>query len=206
MKAFQLKDDIYWVGAIDWAVRDFHGYVTQRGTSYNNYLIMDDEPTLIDTVKCDFGDITVRNIQSIVDPAQIKHVVINHIENDHVTSLDRIMSLAPDATIYMTEKGKKGIGRFYDISRWNIKVVKTGDTLTIGKRTLRFVETAMLHWPDSMMTYCEEDKVLFSQDASASTLPRLPGSTTNSSPTFPRRNWTTRWSTTMPTSSCLSAR
>ena len=123
MKAFLLKDDIYWVGAIDWAVRDFHGYVTQRGTSYNNYLIMDDEPTLIDTVKSDFGDITVRNIQGIVDPALIKHVVINHIENDHVTSLDRIMALAPGATIYMTEKGKKGSAGFTTsaagTSRWS---------------------------------------------------------------------------------------
>lgn len=165
MQAFQLKDGMYWVGAIDWAVRDFHGYVTPRGTSYNNYLIMDEEVTLIDTVKYDFADVTVSNIQSVVDPARIKHVVINHIENDHVTSLDRIMALAPAATIYMTEKGRKGIGRFYDTSRWNIKVVKTGDSLTIGKRTLRFIETAMLHWPDSMMTYCEQDKVLFSQDA-----------------------------------------
>ena len=165
MKAFQIKNEIYWVGAIDWAVRDFHGYETPRGTSYNNYLIMDEQVTLIDTVKYDFSDIAVRNIQSAVDPARIQHVVINHIENDHVTSLDRIMALAPGATIYMTEKGKKGIARFYDISRWNIKVVKTGDRLTIGKRTLLFIETAMLHWPDSMMTYCEEDKVLFSQDA-----------------------------------------
>ena len=165
MKAFELKKDIYWVGAIDWAVRDFHGYEIPRGTSYNNYLIMDKEITLIDTVKFDFSDVTVKNIRSVVDPALIKNVVINHIENDHASSLDRIMALAPDATIYMTEKGRKGIERFFDISRWNIRVVKTGDTLNIGTRTLRFIETAMLHWPDSMMTFCEEDKILFSQDA-----------------------------------------
>ena len=165
MKAFELTRDIYWVGALDWAVRDFHGYETPRGTTYNNYLIMDEDITLIDTVKYDFSDITIQNIRSLVDPGRIKNVVINHIENDHVTSLDRIMALAPNAVIYMTEKGKKGIGRFYDISRWDIRTVKTGDTLNTGKRTLRFIETAMLHWPDSMMTYCEEDKVLFSQDA-----------------------------------------
>lgn len=91
MKAVEIKNGIYWVGAIDWAVRDFHGYVTPRGTSYNNYLIMDDEITLLDTVKYDFADITIKNIRSVVDPSKIKHIVINHIENDHAASIDRIM-------------------------------------------------------------------------------------------------------------------
>lgn len=165
MKAVELKNRIFWVGAIDWAVRDFHGYVTQRGTTYNNYLIMDDEITLLDTVKYDFADITIKNIKSVVEPSKIKHIVINHIENDHATGLDKIMALTPNATIYITEKGKKGLERFFDISKWNMKVVKTGDTLNIGKRTLLFLETPMLHWPDSMMTYIKEDKVLISQDA-----------------------------------------
>ncbi len=164
MIAAEIKKDIYWVGAIDWAVRDFHGYETPRGTTYNNYLIMDDEITLIDTVKYDFADVTIKNIKSLVSPEKIKHVVINHIENDHVTSIDQIMSLTPNATIHITEKGKKGLARFFDLSKWNIKTVKTGDTLNIGKRTLLFLETPMLHWPDSMMTYSKEDKILFSQD------------------------------------------
>ncbi|MCL2760621.1 MAG: FprA family A-type flavoprotein [Desulfuromonadales bacterium] len=165
MKAVEIKKDIYWVGALDWAVRDFHGYETPRGTTYNNYLIMDDEITLVDTVKHDFAEVMLKNIRAIVDPASIKHVIINHIENDHVTSLDAIMALTPKATIYISEKGKKGIERFYDISNWNVKVVKTGDVLKIGKRTLHFIETPMLHWPDSMVTYAKEDKLLFSQDA-----------------------------------------
>lgn len=165
MKAVELKNGIFWVGAIDWAVRDFHGYVTQRGTTYNNYLILDDEITLLDTVKYDFAEITIKNIKSVVEPSKIKHIVINHIENDHATSLDKIMALTPNATIYITEKGKKGLERFFDISKWNMKVVKTGDTLNTGKRTLLFLETPMLHWPDSMMTYIKEDKVLISQDA-----------------------------------------
>lgn len=165
MKAIELKNSIYWVGAIDWAVRDFHGYETPRGTTYNNYLIMDEEITLLDTVKYDFSDITIKNIKSVVDPSKIKHVVINHIENDHVTSIDKIMDLMPNATIYITEKGKRGLDRFFDTSKWNIKIVKTGDTLNIGKRTLLFIETPMLHWPDSMMTYIKEEKILISQDA-----------------------------------------
>jgi anaerobic nitric oxide reductase flavorubredoxin len=165
MKAVELKNGIYWVGAIDWAVRDFHGYETPRGTTYNNYLIMDEEITLLDTVKYDFSDITIKNIRSVVDPSKIKHIVINHIENDHVTSIDKIMEITPNAAIYITEKGKKGLDRFFDTSKWNIKIVKTGDTLNIGKRTLLFIETPMLHWPDSMMTYIKEENVLISQDA-----------------------------------------
>ncbi|MBU4321114.1 MAG: FprA family A-type flavoprotein, partial [Nitrospinae bacterium] len=165
MKAVEIKPGIYWVGAIDWAVRDFHGYVTPRGTTYNNYLIMDDEITLLDTVKYDFADITIKNIKSVVEPSRIKNIIINHIENDHATSIDRIMDFTPDATIYITEKGRKGLERFFDLSKWNVKVVKTGDTLNIGKRTLLFLETPMLHWPDSMMTYIKEDRVLVSQDA-----------------------------------------
>ncbi len=163
MKA-ELKDGIYWVGAIDWAVRDFHGYVTPNGTTYNNYLIMDDEITLLDTVKHDFADISIKNIRGLTDPGKIRHIVINHIENDHVTSIDKIMELTPKATIYITEKGKKGLARFFDLSHWDIKVVKTGDTLKTGKKTLLFLETPMLHWPDSMMTYVKEDRLLISQD------------------------------------------
>jgi len=164
MNAVELKNGIYWVGAIDWAVRDFHGYATPNGTSYNNYLIMDDEITLVDTVKYDFSEITLKNISSVVDPSRIRHIVINHIENDHVTSLNKIMEVSPSATIYMTAKGQKGLARFFDLSDWDIKIVKTGDTLSIGKKTLLFLETPMLHWPDSMMTYVKEDKILFSQD------------------------------------------
>jgi anaerobic nitric oxide reductase flavorubredoxin len=164
MSAIVLKPDIYWVGAIDWAIRDFHGYEVPHGTTYNNYLIVDDEITLLDTVKYDFAEVTIKNIKSLVEPLKIKHIVINHIENDHATSIDRIMGLTPNATIYITERGKKGLERFFDISNWNIKVVKTGDMLHIGKRTLLFLETPMLHWPDSMMTYIKEEKILISQD------------------------------------------
>lgn len=165
MKAEQLKPGTYWVGAVDWAVRDFHGYVTPNGTTYNNYLIMDEQPTLIDTVKHDFIDISVNKIKSIVEPGRIKNIVINHIEPDHASGLAKIMQLMPEAVLYMTEKGRQGIERYFDSPKWDIKTVKTGDTLSIGKRTLMFLETPMLHWPDSMMTFVEQDKLLFSQDA-----------------------------------------
>lgn len=165
MRQLEIKPGVFWVGAIDWGVRDFHGYVTPRGTTYNNYLIMDDQITLVDTVKHDFDHEMLENIRSIVDPSKIVNVVINHIEADHVSSLDSIMEWCPKARIYITQKGKDGLARHYDISRWDITVVKTGDTLSTGLKTLTFLETPMLHWPDSMMTYIPEDKLLISQDA-----------------------------------------
>ena len=165
MKPVELKKDIYWVGAIDWAVREFHGYETPHGTSYNNYLIIDEEITLIDTVKYNFSDITIKNITNIVDPAKIKHVVVNHIENDHVTSLGDIMALTPDATVHISARGKKGLDRFFETSKWKFNIVKAGDILKIGKHSLSFMETPMLHWPDSMFTFCPEANILFSQDA-----------------------------------------
>jgi flavorubredoxin len=165
MKAIDIKPDIYWVGAIDWSVRDFHGYITPNGTTYNNYLINDKDITLIDTVKHDFTAITIENIKSIIDPSKIVNLVINHIEPDHASGIDVIMKLIPGATIYITERGKRGLDRHYDTSKWNFKIVKTGDTLNIGRYNLLFLETPMLHWPDSMVTYVKEAKLLISQDA-----------------------------------------
>ncbi len=165
MRAIEIKPQIFWVGAIDWAVRDFHGYITPNGTSYNNYLILDQQVTLVDTVKHDFCEYTLENIRSLVDPGKIQNIIINHIENDHMSSIDRIMELAPKATIYISARGKKGIDRFFDTSRWNFKIVKTGDVLNTGTKTILFLETPMLHWPDSMMSYVKEDKLLISQDA-----------------------------------------
>ena len=165
MKTVEIKPDIYWVGAIDWAVRDFHGYVTPNGTTYNNYLIMDEQITLIDTVKYDFKQVMIDNIRHITDPSKIVNIVINHVEPDHASGVAKIMELVPDATIYITKKGKTGIDRQFDTSKWNFRIVKTGDTLNTGKYTLMFLETPMLHWPDSMMTYVKEAKLLISQDA-----------------------------------------
>jgi flavorubredoxin len=165
VKTVEIKPDIYWVGAIDWAVRDFHGYVTPNGTTYNNYLILDEQVTLVDTVKSDFSHITTDNIKSLTDPLKIVNIIINHIEPDHASSIDKIMLHSPCATIYITEKGKKGLDRHFDTSKWSFKIVKSGDTLTTGKYTLMFLETPMLHWPDSMMTYVREARLLISQDA-----------------------------------------
>lgn len=160
----ELKPGVYWVGAIDWAIRDFHGYITPHGSTYNNYLILDRDVTLLDSVKADFVDISIAHIRSAVDPSQIKNIIVNHIEPDHASGLGEIIKLVPKARIFCTQKGKDGLARFFDISQWDITTVKTGDTLNIGSRNLLFIETPMIHWPDSMMTYIQEDRILVSQD------------------------------------------
>lgn len=165
MKPVELKSGIYWVGAVDWAVRDFHGYETPRGTSYNNYLIVDEEPTLLDAVHYDFVHISIENISRIIEPEKIKNIVINHIEHDHASGLEQILNIVPQANIYITEKGKRGLSKFINLSKYKVHTVKSGDSIKIGKRTLQFIETPMMHWPDSMFTYIKEEKILISQDA-----------------------------------------
>jgi flavorubredoxin len=163
-----LARGVYWVGVIDWNLRDFHGYVTPKGTTYNAYLIVDDKITLVDTVKAEFSAEMLKRISQIVDPAKIDHVIVNHVEMDHSGSLPVIMKAAPDATIYCSKNGKDGLHLHYKADGcedWAIEVVKTGSELSLGSKTLMFIEATMLHWPDSMHTYIKEDKILLSNDA-----------------------------------------
>ena len=163
-KAIQISENIYWVGAVDWSMRNFHGYETSRGSTYNAYLILDDKITLIDTAKIDFKDQLIARISSVIDPAQIQVIVSSHVEPDHSGALKEIAALAPAAEIITTNpNGLKGLTARY--GKLNYKAVKAGDEISIGKRTLKFVPTPMLHWPDSMVTYCPEEKILFSNDA-----------------------------------------
>ncbi len=164
MNTVEVKNGIHWVGVVDWAIRDFHGYVTQRGSTYNNYLILDDEPTVLDSVHHEFIDQGIDNIKSLVDMSTVKHIVVNHIEPDHAGGLFEFVTLMPQAKIYCTKKAVEALERMFDISSWDIQTVKTGDSISTGHKTLIFLETPMLHWPDSMMTYVKEDKVLISQD------------------------------------------
>lgn len=164
MKAKKIKEGIYWVGAIDWNLRNFHGYLTQRGTTYNAYLIIDEKITLIDTVKSNLKDEMLKRISDIIDPSKIDYIVSNHVEMDHSGAIPDIMRLAPDATIITCPNGEKGL-RMHHFQDYKYKVVETGDKINIGKRNLEFVLTPMVHWPDNMICYVPEEKLLFSNDS-----------------------------------------
>lgn len=161
----EVKKDIYWVGAIDWNVRNFHGYTTNRGSTYGAYLIIDEKITLIDTVKAPFSKELIERISEIVDPSKIDYLISNHVEMDHSGAIPQVMKHMPNAKIVtIAGSGLKGLTAHYG-SDFDYMPVKAGDTLNIGKRNLAFVATPMLHWPDNMVTYCPEEKILFSNDA-----------------------------------------
>lgn len=160
-----LKEGINWVGVVDWNIRDFHGYVTSRGTTYNAYLIRDEKTALIDTVKCNFADELIQNVEELTSLDKIDYIIVNHVEMDHSGSLPTIAKLAKNATIIASERGKDALIEHYGHGFDRVQTVKTGDKLSLGRRTLQFIETPMLHWPDSMFSYVVEDKLLFSNDA-----------------------------------------
>ncbi|MFH1201712.1 MAG: FprA family A-type flavoprotein, partial [Candidatus Omnitrophota bacterium] len=161
MPIIKLLPDIYSVGVVDWDVRTFHGhtYTTKRGTTYNAYLILDDKVTLVDTVYGPFADELIENIKKIIPPEKIDYIVANHVETDHSGALPAIMKLCPKAKVLGTAKCKEGLFRHY-YGNWDFQIVKTGEKLKLGRRTLTFVEAPMVHWPDSMFTYCPEDQLL----------------------------------------------
>jgi len=164
--SFNVKNNIYWVGKIDWELRKFHGdeYSTHKGSSYNSYLIKEDKVALIDTVWRPFAKEFVENLTNEIDLNQIDYIIANHAESDHSGALPELMRLIPDTPIYCTKNGVKSLKGHYH-QDWDFQIVKTGDKLSLGKKELVFVEAPMLHWPDSMFCYLTGDSVLFSNDA-----------------------------------------
>jgi len=164
MNKVTIAEDVFWVGVIDWNIRDFHGYTTSRGTTYNAYLILDQKTALVDTVRHTFGKELLRNILDITSPEKIDYIIVNHVEMDHSSALSMMAEKAKNATIIASQKGKEAIIAHYG-DNFQIQTVKTGDELKLGDRTLKFVEAPMLHWPDSMFTYVVPDKILMPNDA-----------------------------------------
>lgn len=165
--SFKIKNNVYWVGKIDWELRKFHGneYSTNRGSTYNSYLIKEEKIVLIDTVWKPFSKEFVENLSKEVDLNKIDYVITNHAEIDHSGALPELMEKIPETPIYCTANGVKSIRGHYH-KDWNFQVVKTGDTLDLGNgKQLIFVEMRMLHWPDSMACYLTKDNILFSNDA-----------------------------------------
>ncbi len=164
LKATRVSDHVYWVGAVDWAIRNFHGYATTRGTTYNAYLILADKVTLIDTVKAPFKNELLSRIASVINPHSIDYIISNHSEMDHSGCLPDVMDVVKPEKVFASENGVKALSEHFHMDR-EIVPVKDGESLSLGNLNLSFIETRMLHWPDSMFTYLAEEEVLFSQDA-----------------------------------------
>lgn len=161
--AVRLTENVYWVGAIDWTVRDFHGYSTNQGTTYNAYLILADKITLIDTVKPPFKDELLTRIATVIKPEEIDYIISNHAEMDHSGALPEIIKVVKPEKVFASVMGVKALKEHFHLD-YEVVGLKDGDTLNLGDLNLKFLETRMLHWPDSMVSYLIEEKILFSQD------------------------------------------
>ncbi len=166
--SIKIKDNITWVGTVDWEIRKFHGeeYSTHHGSTYNSYLIQDDKTVLVDAVWGPFAKEFVHNLRKETDLQNISYIIANHAEADHSGALPELLNLIPDTPIYCTSNAVRSLTGHYH-QDWNFKVVKTGDRLNIGSKELIFIEAPMLHWPDSMFCYLTGDNTLFSSDAFA---------------------------------------
>jgi flavorubredoxin len=160
----QIKNNIHWVGAVDWNVRDFHGYSTPEGSTYNSYLLVDDKITLFDAVKKPFAGDLIHRIGEIVEPSKIDYIVVNHVELDHSGALPEIIDLVKPEKVICSANGQKALLAHFHREDWPYHVVKTGDEISTGSKTVKFIETRMIHWPDSMFSYIPEEKLLLSQD------------------------------------------
>jgi len=163
-KAVKISEHVHWVGAIDWSITNFHGYSTDRGTTYNAYLLIADEAILIDTVKAPFKGELLSRIASVINPQDIGFIISNHSEMDHSGCLAELIELVKPKKVFASVNGKKALNEHFQLGE-KITVVKDGESIGLGSAKLTFMETRMLHWPDSMFTYFANDSLLFSQDA-----------------------------------------
>ena len=162
----EIKNDIHWVGVVDWGLRHFHGreLSTHRGSTYNAYLIRNQKNVLVDTVWEPFAEPFIENLRQMIDLAKIDYIVANHAEPDHSGTLPALMRLCPNATLVVSKHGQESIAGHYH-QPWKFQAVGTGDRLPIGRRELAFFEAPMLHWPDTMFTYVVGENILLSNDA-----------------------------------------
>ncbi len=162
-EAVKISEHVYWVGAIDWGIRDFHGYSTLRGSTYNAYLIVADDIILVDTVRAPFKDELLSRVASVVDPHNIRYLVSLHSEMDHTGSLPQVLREVEPERVYASKMGVKTLSDQFHMD-WEIIALGDGEGLALGGVDLTFLETRMLHWPDSMVAYLAQDRLLFSQD------------------------------------------
>lgn len=165
MNATPVTERIQWVGAIDWNLRDFHGFETPHGTSYNAYLVRgDDKTALVDTVKTAFVPELLERITSVCPLEAIDLIVVNHVEPDHNSGLRLVMEACPNARVVASTGGVRGVAEYHgrDLT---LEAVGADDVIDLGGCTLRFLPMPMVHWPDSMFTFCPEECCLMPNDA-----------------------------------------
>jgi flavorubredoxin len=163
-KIIDVTNDVKWIGILDYDIRTFDIVMhTEFGTSYNSYFINAEKKTLVEVAKEKFSETYLKKLRAVTDPEEIQYIILDHTEPDHSGSLKLLLELAPKATVVGSGNA---IRYLEDIVNRPFKslVVKDGDTLDLGNKTLKFFSAPNLHWPDSMLTLLVEDKILFTCD------------------------------------------
>jgi flavorubredoxin len=163
MKARQIKNNIHWIGAIDWDRRLFDALIPlPDGTSYNSYLVHGSQKVaLIDTVDPSMTHVLMTHLENV---PVIDYVITNHAEQDHAGSIPQVLEKCPDARVVTTPKGRDLLMALLLIPEDRFITVSDGETLSLGDKTLEFIHAPWVHWPETMLTYLREDKILFSCD------------------------------------------
>ncbi len=163
MEAREIARDVFWIGAIDWDRRLFDSLIPlPDGTSYNAYLVKGSEKTvLIDTVDPRMRETLLTQLESV---PRLDYIVSHHAEQDHSGSLPLVLEKYPDARIVTGKKGRELLMSLLKLSEEAFLIVEEGETLDLGGRTLEFIYTPWVHWPETMCTYLQEDEILFSCD------------------------------------------
>ena len=164
-KVLEITKDVHWIGVLDRDIVTFDVVMeTEFGTTYNSYFINAEKKAVIETTKEKFWEPYIEKIRSLTDPAEIEYIILNHTEPDHSGNLMRLLELAPNATVVGTGNAIRYLSDIFEPGFKHL-VVKDGESLSLGNKTLKFISAPNLHWPDSMYTYLEEDKVLFTCDS-----------------------------------------
>ncbi|RVU53825.1 FprA family A-type flavoprotein [Anaerosphaera multitolerans] len=164
----KVTDDLYFVGANDHRLELFENiHPIPQGVSYNSYLMMDEKTALFDTVDWSVTRTLLENILEVLDGRDLDYLIINHMEPDHCGSIEEILIRYPEVTVVATEKAFDYMRqlRIRSIDNHKTMIVKEGDSLSLGKHNIVFVEAPMVHWPEAMVSFDTTDGILFSADA-----------------------------------------
>jgi flavorubredoxin len=164
-RLFDVTGNVKWIGVLDYDIRTFDIVMTtEYGTTYNSYFINAGKKVLVEVAKEKFCDKYISKLKSVTDPADISYIILDHTEPDHSGSLKKILEIAPNAMVVGSGNAIRYLGDMLDVPFKSL-VVKDGDTLDLGNKTLKFIAAPNLHWPDSIYTYLEQDRILFTCDS-----------------------------------------
>jgi flavorubredoxin len=164
MRPTEIAKGIHCLNIIDWNLRDFHGYQTEKGSTYNSFLVQAGKTALFDTAKASYTGEFIDGLKQLIDPSKIDFIIVNHAEMDHSGVLPEVLKIVRPEKIYCTAIAQKTLAAQFDTDGWPFETIKEGDTLDLDGKSIEFIGSPMLHWPESMVSFIREDEILISND------------------------------------------